>query len=111
MILNGENAAYIAKRLNRTTRAVRRRAEVLKLSWKAARVNAPRAKRPAFARWKADEELAVETLFKAGHSEEQISRQLGRTNIAVRSRLYKLGFKMKSLPRSTMAQGDGDLLR
>ena len=108
MILNGENAAYIARRLNRTTRAVRRRAEVLKLSWKAARVglNAPRAKRPAFARWKADEELAVERLFKAGHSEEQISRQLGRTNIAVRSRLYKLGFKMKSLPRNIIAQGD-----
>jgi len=114
MILNGENAAYIAKRLNRTTRAVRRRAEVLKLSWKAARArgsNAPPAKRPAFARWKADEELAVERLFKAGHSEEQISRQLGRTNIAVRSRLYKLGFKMKSFSSSTMAQGDGDLLR
>ena len=113
MILNGENAACIARRLNRTTRAVRRRAEVLKLSWKAGRVqglNAPRTKRPPFARWKTDEELVVEKLFKSGHSEEHISRQLGRTNIAVRTRLYKLGFKMKSLPRGIIAQRNGDLL-
>jgi hypothetical protein len=112
MILNGENAAHIARRLNRTTRAVRRRAEILKLSWKAGRgrgLNAPRTKRPAFARWKADEELAVEKLFRAGHGEEHISRQLGRTNIAVRSRLYKLGFKMKSLPKDVTAQRDADL--
>ena len=113
MILSGENAACIARRLNRTTRAVRRRAEVLKLSLKAGRapgLNAPRTKRPPFARWKADEELVVEKLFKSGHSEEYISHQLGRTNIAVRSRLYKLGFKVKSLPRGIIAQRDGDLL-
>jgi len=67
MILSGENAACIAKRLNRTTRAVRRRAEVLKLFWKAGRapdLNAPRTKLPAFARWKADEELVVKKIVQ-----------------------------------------------
>jgi hypothetical protein len=99
MISNGENAASIARRLNRTTRAVRRRAEVLKLSWKAGRARAvqpSRAKRPPFVPWRADEELFIEHLFKAGHTEQDISRQVGRTSIAIRTRLYKLGLKTKS---------------
>src|SRR4051812_38435227 len=100
MILNGENAVSIAKRLNRTTRAVRRRVEVLKLSWKTGRsraVQASRTKRPPFVRWGTDEELTIEQLFKAGHTEQDISRQVGRTTIAIRTRLYKLGLKTKSL--------------
>jgi len=106
MILNGENAVSIARRLNRTTRAVRRRAEVLKLSWKAARARAAQAsrtKRPPFVQWGADEERLLKQLFKAGHTEQDISRQVGRTTIAIRTRLYKLGLKAKSSHRDAIA--------
>ena len=91
MAASGAKVPRISQCLRRTTRSIRRRAEILKISWKAAK---PRYSRPtkqkglAAARWQAEEETLLREMILVGQKEDAIAIALQRTVLAVRNRMY-----------------------
>jgi hypothetical protein len=100
LVFSGNGASYVAQYLSRTTRAIRRRTEVLKISWKVTRENEVPSrkltKRAPNVSWKAEEDLLVHDMILAGCNESIIAKELGRTIYAVRNRAYKLKLSLKS---------------
>jgi hypothetical protein len=100
---SGKSARTIAADLKRTTRSVRRRAEILKLSWKgkttlaASKASAdPQhstiVKIPLIAspRWTPQEDESLRRLLKEGQSVRTIAERLKRTRAAVYARAKAL---------------------
>ena len=91
MAASGAKVPRISQCLRRTTRSIRRRAEVLKISWKAAKSHYPRPtqrKGLAAARWQAEEETLLREMILVGQKEDAIAMALQRTVLAVRNRMY-----------------------
>ena len=86
LISEGNRVLDISRCLNRTTRAIRRRAELLKISWKT---------RSPSVRWKVEDDSRVREMIMAGYSDRVISRELSRTPSAIRRRAYKLKLSLK----------------
>lgn len=88
------SASSISVILQRTTRAVRRRAEVLTISWKAFRAQPPftraQPKLTAPLRWKPEEEQLLSQLIASGYCENNVAQQLGRSVYSIRIRASKL---------------------
>ncbi len=100
LMYSGKDASTISVILNRTTRAIRRRAEVLRLSWKATRGSRTpicAVSRVAPPRWNVEEDNLIRDMIIAGRNDSVIARDLGRTISAVRNRAYKLKLSLKSL--------------
>jgi hypothetical protein len=105
----GAGAREIAKRLKRTTRSIRRRAEILGLSWRAARLNGeaaeierrmlPTGKRQSARRWAAQEEDTLRALASVEDIEE-IARRLQRTVKAVQIRASMLQLSLRYREKS-----------
>ena len=110
LMANRKPAPMIADHLKRTTRSVRRRAEVLKLSWKgnsasgetgvfkltnvsSTRVNLPHVASP---QWSSDEDDRLKQLAKEGQSAREIAERLKRTRPAVYTRAKKLGARFNA---------------
>ena len=91
MAASGAKVPRISQCLRRTTRSIRRRAEILKISWKAAKSQYSRPtqqKGPAPARWHAEEETLLREMILVGQKEDAIAMALQRTVLAVRNRMY-----------------------
>ena len=91
MVAAGAKVPRISQCLRRTTRSIRRRAEILKISWKAAKPHRPppaKRKGSAALPWQADEETLLRQMILAGDKEEAIANRLQRTVSAVRNRMY-----------------------
>jgi hypothetical protein len=107
---SGKPARTIAADLKRTTRSVRRRAEILKLSWKGKATLAASKARPgsqdstivkipliASPRWTPQDE-SLRRLLKEGQSVSAIAERLKRTRAAIyagKSSLAWTGSKLK----------------
>jgi hypothetical protein len=108
---SGKPARTIAADLKRTTRSVRRRAEILKLSWKGKATLAASKARPgsqdstivkippiASPRWTPQEDESLRRLLKEGQSVSAIAERLKRTRAAIyagKSSLAWTGSKLK----------------
>ena len=93
MAAAGAKVPRIAQCLRRTTRSIRSRAEILQISWKAAKTFSTlstKAKRLAARPWSAAEESLLRELIVAGVREDAIAIRLHRTSLAVRNRNYAL---------------------
>ena len=104
---NGKSAPTIAAQLKRTTRSVRRRAEVLKLSWKGNSISVVGSKPDHVAstsakidlvanpRWTPEEDDRLRRLVEEGRSAAVISERLKRTQPAIYTRAKKLGVNLQ----------------
>jgi hypothetical protein len=104
---NGKSAPTIAAQLKRTTRSVRRRAEVLHLSWKGHpvpvaglkpdRVDSTDVTIPLIAnpRWTPDEDDRLRRLIEEGRSAAVVSERLKRSQPAIYTRAKKLGINLQ----------------
>ena len=93
MAAAGGKVPLISQCLHRTTRSIRRRAEILQISWKATKAHRPQTmkrKGQASRRWQGDEETLLREMILAGDKEDAISSKLRRTVSAVRNRMYAL---------------------
>ena len=101
LIRSGKDALTIALYLNRTTRAIRRRAEILRISWKANRGSRTpicvASRRSTHPPWTIQEDNLIRDMILAGCNESIIATELCRTISAVRNRAYKLKLSLKSL--------------
>lgn len=103
---NGRAATTIAAQLKRTTRSVRRRAEVLKLSWRGNSVTEAGPKPDsgvsadmttalvANPRWTPEEDDRLRRLVEEGRSALVISERLKRSQPAIYTRAKKLGVNL-----------------
>ena len=94
------SASSISVILQRTTRAVRRRAEVLKISWKAARAQSTymrpvRPKRIAPLKWTMKEDQLLAQFIASGYCEKNIATQFARSVNSIRIRASKLKISLK----------------
>jgi hypothetical protein len=100
LVFSGKGASSVSQYLSRTTRAIRRRTEVLRISWKATReknIHTRKVtKRAPHAPWKVEEDILIHDMIVAGCNEIIIAKKLGRTIYAVRNRAYKLKLSLKS---------------
>jgi hypothetical protein len=114
-MVSGKSAPAIAADLERTTRSVRRRTEILKLSWKGKpasghdeakprQASSTSGKAPLVAspRWTPEEDDRFRRLADQGGTASAIAEQLKRTRAAVYTRAKRLEVRlvpeMKSKP-------------
>jgi hypothetical protein len=104
---SGKSAPAIAADLERTTRSVRRRTEILKLSWKGKpaaaddeakprHVGSTSVKAPLVAspRWTPEEDDRFRRLAGQGGTASSIAEQLKRTRAAVYTRAKRLDVRL-----------------
>ena len=112
LISRGAKVANVSFCLGRTARSIRRRVELLKLSWKTARRQAKsslrtnRIKRSPRLPWTDEEEILLCELLCAGNDEQATSAKMGRTIYAVRNRAsrLRLSLKVSSKEKGTEAE-------
>jgi hypothetical protein len=102
---SGRSAPEIAVALERTTRSVRRRAEILKLSWKGKSTLRLGEAKPnqvgsasvkaliASPRWTPEEDDRLKRLAEEGATASAIAERLRRTRAAIYTRAKKLDVK------------------
>ena len=100
LVSEGNGVLDISRRLNRTTRAIRRHTEILKISWKTSARSSRmqpclNSERSPYVRWKVEDDSRVREMIMAGYSEIVISQELGRTPSAIRKRAHRLKLSLK----------------
>jgi hypothetical protein len=111
LLAERKNVIDISRLLGRTTRSIRRRVEVLRLSWKRNGVASTaheekKGKRLRRFRWQTQHDASLRELVVAGLNDHDIAAKIGRSIYAVRNRASRLKLPLKCCPAASITNCD-----